>query len=94
MVLEESSWIGPASFHLDEVSPQEYDSSPAQPSKMPTLSLENAEKAMLLNALQTSGWNQTRAAELLSITRDTLRYKMKKFNLRQIGTSPARIDLT
>jgi PAS domain S-box-containing protein len=94
MVLEESSWIGPASFHLDEVSAQEYDSSPAQPSKMPTLSLENAEKAMLLNALQTSGWNQTRAAELLSITRDTLRYKMKKFNLRQIGTSQARIDLT
>jgi DNA-binding protein Fis len=46
------------------------------------MSLEEAEKLMVLNALQTAGWNQTRAAELLSITRDTLRYKMKKFDLR------------
>jgi len=35
----------------------------------------------LARALKKSGGNQTRAAVLLGITRDTLRYKMKKFNL-------------
>ena len=55
--------------------------------EIPRMSLEEAERSMVLNALQTAGWNQTRAAELLSITRDTLRYKMKKFNLRPVETS-------
>ncbi len=44
-------------------------------------SLEEAEKDLLMRALEKSGRNQTRAAGLLGITRDTLRYKMKKFNL-------------
>jgi DNA-binding NtrC family response regulator len=44
-------------------------------------SLEEAEKNLLTRALEKSGGNQTRAAVLLGITRDTLRYKMKKFNL-------------
>jgi DNA-binding NtrC family response regulator len=44
-------------------------------------SLEEAEKSLLMRALKRSGGNQTRAAVLLGITRDTLRYKMKKFSL-------------
>jgi DNA-binding NtrC family response regulator len=44
-------------------------------------SLEEAEKNLLTRALKKSGGNQTRAAVLLGITRDTLRYKMKKFSL-------------
>jgi DNA-binding NtrC family response regulator len=44
-------------------------------------SLEEAEKTLLTRALEKSGGNQTRAAVLLGITRDTLRYKMKKFSL-------------
>jgi two-component system, NtrC family, response regulator AtoC len=46
------------------------------------VSLEEAEKNLLLRAMERAGGNQTRAAVLLGITRDTLRYKMKKFNLR------------
>jgi transcriptional regulator with PAS, ATPase and Fis domain len=45
-------------------------------------SLEEAERSLLARALEKSGGNQTRAAASLGITRDTLRYKMKKFNLR------------
>ena len=37
---------------------------------------------LLARALEKTGGNQTQAARLLRITRDTLRYKMKKFNLR------------
>jgi DNA-binding protein Fis len=46
------------------------------------MSLEENEKHLLQAALEKTGGNQTQAARLLSITRDTLRYKMKKFNLR------------
>jgi transcriptional regulator with PAS, ATPase and Fis domain len=46
------------------------------------MSLEDNEKRLLVQALEKSNWNQTQAARLLRITRDTLRYKMKKFELR------------
>ena len=46
------------------------------------MSLEENERSLLSRALEKTGGNQTQAARLLSITRDTLRYKMKKFNLR------------
>jgi len=46
------------------------------------LSLEDNERMLLARALEKTGGNQTQAARLLRITRDTLRYKMKKFNLR------------
>jgi transcriptional regulator with GAF, ATPase, and Fis domain len=46
------------------------------------LSLEDNERNLLVRALEKTNGNQTQAARLLRITRDTLRYKMKKFNLR------------
>ena len=46
------------------------------------VSLEESERRLLVSALEKTGGNQTQAARLLRITRDTLRYKMKKFDLR------------
>ena len=46
------------------------------------MSLVDQERRLLVQALEKTGGNQTQAARLLRITRDTLRYKMKKFNLR------------
>ena len=46
------------------------------------LSLAEHERMLLAQALDKANGNQTQAARLLHITRDTLRYKMKKFNLR------------
>jgi two-component system NtrC family response regulator len=46
------------------------------------MSLEETEKTMLTEALQKTGGNQTQAAQLLGISRDTLRYRIKKFNLK------------
>jgi DNA-binding protein Fis len=40
------------------------------------------ERQLLIRALEKTTGNQTQAARLLRITRDTLRYKMKKYNLR------------
>jgi two-component system, NtrC family, response regulator AtoC len=44
-------------------------------------SLEDIEHALVELALQQSHGNQIKAAKLLSISRDALRYKMKKFGL-------------
>lgn len=46
-----------------------------------SLSLEAHEIDLLREALTKAGGNRTHAARLLSVTRDTLRYKMKKYGL-------------
>ena len=46
------------------------------------LSLTDQERRLVIEALERTGGNQTQAARLLRITRDTLRYKMKKFSLQ------------
>lgn len=45
------------------------------------LGLEETEKNLILQALQATRGNQLQAARLLKISRDTLRYRMKKFNI-------------
>jgi DNA-binding NtrC family response regulator len=46
------------------------------------LSLEEVEKELIRKALSLAAGNQTRAAELLGISRDTLRYRLQKFSLK------------
>ncbi|MFA6901304.1 MAG: helix-turn-helix domain-containing protein, partial [Desulfurivibrionaceae bacterium] len=45
------------------------------------LSLEELEKDLIRQALERTGANQTKAAKLLGLSYDTLRYQMKKFAL-------------
>ena len=45
------------------------------------LSLKDVEKELIVQALKMVSDNQTRAARLLGISRDALRYKMQKFGL-------------
>jgi DNA-binding NtrC family response regulator len=45
------------------------------------LSLEAVERALLTTALARAGGNQSKAARLLAISRDTLRYRLEKFGL-------------
>ena len=45
-------------------------------------SLEQMERAMVSRAMSATAGNQTRAAELLGITRDQLRYRLKQFGIR------------
>jgi DNA-binding NtrC family response regulator len=46
------------------------------------ISLEAVEKELLLRALEKCGWNQTKAADYLDISRKVLIYRMEKFSLR------------
>ncbi len=84
MVLEETERIQVSSLYLASsggalTRPAATAEEPEPPFQA---SLAEAEKNMVIKALQKAGGNQTRAAVLLGVTRDTLRYKMKKFNLR------------
>jgi DNA-binding NtrC family response regulator len=49
------------------------------------VTLENVERRLIEEALTSTQGNQVRAARLLGITRDTLRYRMKKFGLGGAG---------
>jgi transcriptional regulator with PAS, ATPase and Fis domain len=84
MILEESSLITPPSLPIAISRPD--GGAPAVPASVDIpadgLSLEDNERSLLARALEKTNGNQTQAARLLRITRDTLRYKMKKFNLR------------
>jgi DNA-binding protein Fis len=42
------------------------------------INLEQVELSLVQQAMERSGGNQTRAAELLGISRDQLRYRLKK----------------
>ena len=44
------------------------------------ISLDEAELSFVQQAIERSGGNQTRAAELLGISRDQLRYRLKKLD--------------
>jgi len=85
MILEESSLITPASLPM-AISRPETEPLMSVPAgvDIPTdgMSLEDNERSLLVRALEKTSGNQTQAARLLRVTRDTLRYKMKKFNLR------------
>ncbi len=47
------------------------------------ISLEKVEEALVKQALKIAEGNQTRAAKLLDISRDALRYRMQKFGLME-----------
>jgi transcriptional regulator with PAS, ATPase and Fis domain len=85
MILEEASHITAASLPvaISQMGPRPLTAAPMSPN-IPDegMSLEDSERALLTRALAKTHGNQTQAARLLKITRDTLRYKMKKFNLR------------
>ena len=76
MILEDSPRIRPANLpiairehHVDVPAPI-------------GLSLVDHERQLIVEALKKANSNQSQAAKLLDISRDTLRYRMKKFNLR------------
>jgi two-component system, NtrC family, response regulator AtoC len=47
------------------------------------IDLEQLERSLVVQALDRSGWNQTRAATLLGLNRDQIRYRIEKFKLER-----------
>jgi len=47
------------------------------------VSLEQVERELVVQALQRTGWNHTKAAALLGLNRDQIRYRVEKFGLEK-----------
>jgi DNA-binding NtrC family response regulator len=56
------------------------------------LSLEELETSLVRQAIERSGGNQTRAAELLGISRDQLRYRLKKLEDKEVASSKFQVQ--
>jgi two-component system response regulator AtoC len=50
------------------------------------INLEELERSLVIQALERSGWNQTRAAALLGLNRDQIRYRIEKFKLERVSS--------
>jgi len=61
---------------LSHASPHMNISIPAE-----GISLQGVERSLIIDALSLAGGNQSRAASLLKITRNTLRYRMEKYGI-------------
>ena len=86
MILEEGAEILPA--HLpDELKPggRVLDLEPGFKLPAGGIQLEDLEKDLIRQALEQARGNKTRAAELLGLTRDTLRYRVEKYGLSAEG---------
>jgi DNA-binding NtrC family response regulator len=64
---------------VDQPFESQLPGAPAFPSE--GVKLEEVERDLLVKALRQTSWNVTQAAKLLGISRDTLRYRIEKFNL-------------
>ncbi len=47
------------------------------------INLEGLERSLVVQALERAGWNQTKAATLLGLNRDQIRYRIEKFDLEK-----------
>ena len=47
------------------------------------INLEGLERSLVVQALERAGWNQTKAATLLGLNRDQIRYRIEKFELEK-----------
>ena len=77
--------------HLSLTSPVNHAAEPVRDAAKPSpgeglpgggTDLAQWEKAIIEKALQDAGGNQTKAAQRLGISRDTLRYRLKKFGIQ------------
>jgi two-component system response regulator AtoC len=81
VLLSDDELIQPAHIEFSRFPVQGQQAfAPAEPKEEST-SLFEIEKKTLIQALERTKYNQTQAAKLLEISRDTLRYRMKKYNI-------------
>jgi DNA-binding NtrC family response regulator len=90
VILTSGSEITPETLLIDGLAPQPPAARPAdappqaaKPAEAPPqdFALETAERMFILRALEETGWQRTRAATLLGITRATLHAKLKRYKI-------------
>lgn len=77
VVLRKSDKLTIADLPLEYLSPTHHTAE-----SQTDLGFHDAEKQLVLSALERSGWNKSRAAAQLKIPRHILLYRMKKYDIR------------
>lgn len=97
ILLENSDRIGTSTLIIHPEYPEDdiYDSgAQVMAEGLADFSLEKAEKELVKRALEQAGWQKTRAAALLGITRATLYAKVKQYNIQEPASSPDKEPVT
>ncbi len=76
MIFKDRGWLEADDLTLRRTTTETDFSLPAA-----GLNLEKLEKKLLLDALKRAGGNKTRAAALLGLSRDTIRYRLEKYKI-------------
>jgi len=81
MLLAEGTTLTPGDFPVASGSPVRLTG----PVDLPAggVDLEQLERSLVVQALERSGWNQTKAAGMLGLNRDQIRYRVEKFKLER-----------
>jgi two-component system, NtrC family, response regulator AtoC len=81
MLLAEGNYLEPADFPIATTA----TARGAHRFELPAsgINLEEVERSLVTQALERAGWNQSRAATLLGMNRDQIRYRVEKFGLTQ-----------
>ncbi|HUU19156.1 MAG TPA: sigma-54 dependent transcriptional regulator [Sedimentisphaerales bacterium] len=82
ILLETTDKIGLNTIYIDPTQWSEASDS-LTPGLIKDFSLAKAERELIARALQKTGWQKTRAAALLGITRATLYAKVKQYNIEK-----------
>ena len=83
MLLTEGSELTESHFSMLTAADAELSTGMGLPTT--GLNLEELERSLVVQALERSGWNQTKAATLLGLNRDQIRYRIEKFKLEKAG---------
>jgi len=88
MLLETTDKIGLSNLIMNPEQSAEGADEPTS-AGFKDFSLERAERELIAKALNEAGWQKTRAAAMLGITRATLYAKVKQYNIHQPSPQPA-----
>ena len=81
MLLAEGSELDESHFPMLSAGDSDVSSGLGLP--VEGINLEELERSLVVQALERSGWNQTKAATLLGLNRDQIRYRIEKFELQK-----------
>ncbi|MGE3182576.1 MAG: sigma 54-interacting transcriptional regulator [Phycisphaerae bacterium] len=84
-VIERAVLLADDGVILPEFLPRELNGGAADGGRTPVniAAIPDFERDMIVKAMVENNWNQTRAAKALSISRDNLRYRLKKYEIQR-----------
>ena len=81
MLLADGNELNESHFPMLAASDAELSTAMGLPAE--GINLEELERSLVVQALERSAWNQTKAATLLGLNRDQIRYRIEKFDLHK-----------